>query len=409
LIQSSGISRLRQNGVYLITGGLGGIGLEMAEHLAKTLRPKLILIGRSAVPAREEWDTLLRCGDEKISPKIGKLQSLEALGAELLIMSADVGSPGDMERVVASARARFGSLNGVIHCAGVADYGGIIQRRTRQSIEEILSPKLDGTLIIDALLKNEKLDFFVLFSSLSSILYQAKFGQVGYAAGNEFLDAFAQQSSLKERFVVAVNWCDWREVGMSVEAVKRWAKSQGTVYDPTLHSDSLSLSEAMDVFDRIVACPFSRVAVSPRDLLSALKNDQPAFGPALRASLYRPKHARPDLATGYQAPTNQVEKMLIDIWQELLGLDKVGIHDDFFDLGGHSLLGTQVLSRVRERSQVSLPLRSLFEARTVSHMAAAIVEKQRNELAPGQLEGLLDELELLSAEEAQVLLTKHAK
>jgi hypothetical protein len=80
-------------------------------------------------------------------------------------------------------------------------------------------------------------------------------------------------------------------------------------------------------------------------------------------------HARPDLSTSYTPPTNDVERAMCDIWQQMLGIERVGIHDDFFELGGHSLLATQIVSRVRERCSIELSLRSFFESATIARLA----------------------------------------
>jgi NAD(P)-dependent dehydrogenase (short-subunit alcohol dehydrogenase family) len=196
---ANGKSRLRDKGVYLITGGLGGIGLTLAEHLAQTVRARLILVGRSAFPVREQWDKWLEVHDEQdpVSAKIRKLRSFESQGADVLVFSANVASRDEMQAVVKQARDRFGQIHGVIHCAGVADYAGVIERRSREMTEEIMAPKLQGTLVIDALFKDARLDFFVLFSSVAVILPRAAFGQVAYCAANVFLDAYAQHCGTK--------------------------------------------------------------------------------------------------------------------------------------------------------------------------------------------------------------------
>ncbi|HRY52970.1 MAG TPA: polyketide synthase dehydratase domain-containing protein, partial [Candidatus Portnoybacteria bacterium] len=119
------------------------------------------------------------------------------------------------------AEKRFGSINGVVHAAGVADYAGFIQRRTKKQTEEVMKAKVQGTVILDRLLKNSDLDFFVLCSSLSSI--QAPAGEVGYVAANLFLDYFAQS----QKHIISINWPAWGEIGMFAEAIKnREAKNQ---------------------------------------------------------------------------------------------------------------------------------------------------------------------------------------
>lgn len=216
---------LREGGVYLITGGLGGIGLVLAENLAKTLKAKLILIARSKFPECKERSQWLATHDEQdsISQKIRKLQELEEIGTEVLVVSADVTNIEQMQEAIDLARKEFGQINGVIHAAGIAG-GGVIQRKTKQEAERILAPKVKGTLILDTLLKDTDLDFFVLFSSLASVL--GGVGQVDYAAANAFLDAFSHyKNAADSTFTTCINWDAWQEVGMAAEAVKQFDRS----------------------------------------------------------------------------------------------------------------------------------------------------------------------------------------
>ncbi len=213
--------RLREKGVYLITGGLGGIGLVLAEHLAKSMRAKLILISRSAFPERDEWEQWLATHDEqdRVSRKIRKVQTIEKLGAEILIVRADVANLEQMQVAITQALAHFDQIHGVIHAAGVPG-GGAIQRKTREIADTVFVSKVRGTLVLDVLFKKIELDFFVLCSSLTSIL--GGFGQVDYCGANSFLDAFVHYKTEKDgTFTVCINWDAWQEVGMAAEATKQ--------------------------------------------------------------------------------------------------------------------------------------------------------------------------------------------
>ena len=215
------IPRLKEKGVYLITGGLGGIGLVLARHLAETVRAKLVLVGRSSFPARNEWDNWLTAhhNHDPISRKIVELLELEKSGAEVLVLSGDVTDYQQMERVVVQAEERFGRIRGVIHSAGIPG-GGVIQLKKPGTAENVLSPKVRGTLVLERLLKDHPLDFFLLCSSVNSIL--PLMGQVDYYSANAFLDAFAyHKTSADGIFTVSINWDTWQEVGMAVNAFSR--------------------------------------------------------------------------------------------------------------------------------------------------------------------------------------------
>ncbi|HEY0733430.1 MAG TPA: type I polyketide synthase, partial [Herpetosiphonaceae bacterium] len=208
--------RLRQNGVYLITGGMGGIGLVLAEYLAQSVQARLVLIGRSRFPERESWNQYLATHDESdgTSRKIRKLQELEALGADVLVLSADVASEDQMRQAIDQAYAEFGALHGLIHAAGIAG-GGVIQLKSKELAESVLTPKVNAMFAIEAALAERKLDFMMLCSSTIGVI--GGLGQVDYCGGNSFLDVFAPYYTAKTgTFTVSVNWDAWLEVGMAV-------------------------------------------------------------------------------------------------------------------------------------------------------------------------------------------------
>ncbi|MEH2381699.1 MAG: SDR family NAD(P)-dependent oxidoreductase [Nostoc sp.] len=383
--------RLRKGGVYLITGGLGGIGLVLAEYLAKTAQAKLILIGRSALPLKEEWQQWLasHAALDSVSLKIRKVQELEELGAEVLAIAADVSNQQQMQEAITRAKNQFGQINGVIHAAGVPG-GGVIQGKTLDGVEKILAPKVKGTLVLDSIFKDVPLDFFVLTSSITSII--GGFGQVDYTSANAFLDAFTHYKNSKcGTFTVCTNWDTWQEVGMAVNV---------TLPDvlQKLRNEILKLailpSEGVDAFSRILGSKLSQVVICPRDLhiREEWENAPKDFlEPQEFTISSKLTHPRPELSNPYVAPGNELEQTIANIWQQLLGIEQVGIHDNFFTLGGHSLLATQLIYRMQKTFQVKLPLSSFFEATTIAKLAELIEEM------------IIEKIEELPEEEVRLL------
>ncbi len=213
-------ARLRPKGTYLITGGLGDLGLEVAGELAREVGARLVLLGRTALPERStwaEWRGRLEPG-EPLERRLAAIEALEAAGAEVLTVAADVTDVEEMRAALAAARARFGPLHGVIHTAGVVQ-DGLLATKNQHDLERVLAPKVQGTLVLDQLLEGEpELDFLALFSSTSARIAPA--GQSDYVAANAFLDAFARSRAGRERpFVVSVAWGIWSEVGMAAKAL----------------------------------------------------------------------------------------------------------------------------------------------------------------------------------------------
>jgi acyl carrier protein len=267
----------------------------------------------------------------------------------------------------------------------------MIQLKTPERAASVLASKLKGVQVLDRLFNGSNLDFLVLCSSLSSVL--GGIGQVDYCAGNAFLDAFAISSAATSNtFTVSINWDSWQEVGMAVN--KNWRKE--------LLEQGISSAEGVAVFDRILSAGLSQVIASTRDLQARLHQAYAAIVPDATPdqSLYQ----RPQLDTDYVAPRDEIDQTIAAIWQDILGIEQVGIYDNFFDLGGHSLLVTQLISRLHAAFRVELPMQALFESRTIADSAAVVSNQLFGQTDRETLDRALAEIEQLSSEEVLALL-----
>ncbi len=169
----------RERGVWLITGGLGGLGLVLAGELARSVRARLVLTGRGGLPPREEWPGWLAAHGESdaTSRRIRGVQRLEELGAEVLVVAADVADEAAMGEAVRQARERFGPIQGAIHAAGLPG-GGVIQLKTAEAAARVLAPKLQGTRALAAALAGEPLDVLVLCSSTFGVSRRRRPGRL---------------------------------------------------------------------------------------------------------------------------------------------------------------------------------------------------------------------------------------
>jgi acyl transferase domain-containing protein/acyl carrier protein len=364
-------ARLREKGVYLITGGLGGIGLVLAEHLAETVQARVVLAGRSGVPRREDWERWLENHEpnDGVSAKIRKVQLLEKLGAEVMVLSVDVANEVQMKAGLSRVYERFGEIHGVIHSAGLAG-GGVMQFKMREEAERVLAPKVKGTWILGKLFAKKELDFFVLCSSLTS---RGGAGQMDYCAANAFLDAYAQHNETSTP-VISVNWDTWQEVGMAVNTA---VPAQMEEHRKMALKTGILPAEGKEVFNRILNSSHAQILTLTKGPFISLASSRASDSTidqetALPAAAIRVSHPRPELSDDYVAPGNETERKIAQIWEEVLGVSGPGIHDNFFELGGHSLLAMQLLTRVREALQTELPLRLVFEAPTIAALAAAL-------------------------------------
>ncbi|MDQ1292524.1 MAG: phthiocerol/phenolphthiocerol synthesis type-I polyketide synthase [Actinomycetota bacterium] len=194
-------SGLRDGGVYLITGGFGGVGLALAEHLARTVdSPVLALMGRSPLPSGEERD------------RLPALRGLEELGARVVVLTGDVTDAPFVTGAVDDLRERFGALHGVVHAAGRPGTG-MMATKSASDVDDVFAAKVTGTLVLEAACSECDLDFFLLCSSVTSLLGGP--GQSDYCAANAFLNAFAEDRSRAGAPVTAVAWGTWEGVGMA--------------------------------------------------------------------------------------------------------------------------------------------------------------------------------------------------
>ncbi|MGF7174138.1 SDR family NAD(P)-dependent oxidoreductase [Azospirillum doebereinerae] len=201
--------RLRPGGVYLITGGLGGIGHTLARHLAETTAARLVLVSRD-IP--NPGDT----GD-----KARRLDALRARGTEVLALAADAADPSQIARAVAQGRARFGRIDGAIHAAGLP--GAVtLDALTAEQARAVMAPKVAGACALIDALRDDPPDFLMLCSSLAAVAPTV--GQADYAAANAVLDALAQRPD-NPMPVISVNWNSWRTVGMAQDVWSRRAET----------------------------------------------------------------------------------------------------------------------------------------------------------------------------------------
>jgi phthiocerol/phenolphthiocerol synthesis type-I polyketide synthase E len=354
---------LRERGVYLVTGGLGATGLAVARYLARHARARLVLTVRVALPPREGWTAWVAEHGETDGTRraILAVRDLESLGAEVRLVPADLADAASVRAVVAGAVAEWGGLHGVVHAAGAAS-GGPLGMESPEKLASALAPAVAGTLALDAATAAIPLDFFVLFSSLHA-LYGGP-GALEHTAAGAFLDAFA-------------TWRSWR--------AGRPAVSVG--WSP----EGISPEEGGEAFGRVLEHGFGpRVAVCARDLESAA--EQVRRGSSTVPMAAPAQHPRPAGAGAYVEPRSELEQTLAGMYAGALGIGRIGADDDFFEMGGDSLLATQLLSALNERFRVDLPLRVLFEAPTPGRLAVAIVQRQAEQVDDDLLAQVLAEL-----------------
>ncbi len=342
---------LKQNGVYLIAGGFGGLGLIFARYLAENYRAKLVLIGRSATDAEREK----------------KVHALTSHGAEVLCLQADVSKLEDMEMVVRESKARFSQINGWIHAAGL-NRDAYILRKTREEMAEVLAAKVYGALNADLATRDENLDFFVFFSSVAGVL--GNVGQSDYAYANHFLDSFAERRNNLERAqqrtgrTLSIDWPLWAEGGMGIphDAVALLERRTGIAplpvrdgiqyWEDFLRSDEVQGIALYGMASRIAAYVSQSPQKSRRQRATAAQHcDSAALLPATEAYL----------------------KTLIGA-EITLAPDRIDSADRLESFGIDSVMINHINARL-EQDLGALPKTLLYERETVREVAKFLVEE----------------------------------
>ncbi|CAN7392939.1 SDR family NAD(P)-dependent oxidoreductase [Trinickia sp. LjRoot230] len=342
---------LRHGGVYLITGGAGGLGLLFAEHLARSCRANLVLTGRSVLSRDQE----------------AKLVALRSHAADVLYVQADIAYSDDARRVVDTCREHFGRIDGVLHGAGVL-CDSLLRNKTRADISAVCAPKIFGAHHLDVLTAEADLDFFALFSSLAAV--GGNIGQCDYAYANHYLDSFAvrreaqRAAGARRGRSVSFNWSLWADGGMKLDAPTE------RFFRDTLGIEPLSRDAGLAAFDAglLAAPPQLAVLNGTRALVErALGLTVPS---AVRAAA--PSGARaPD--TLLQAVADQLGRTVVDLLK--LEADDLSRDSILLDLGFDSLGLTSFANALNATYKLELNPALFFEYPSINAIADLLVRE----------------------------------
>ena len=388
------IKRLRRGGVYLITGGTGGIGLAIAKYLAEACQPRIVLTKKTPFPEKSRWRELSTAGNASASVlrTIEALLEIEKMGAEVEVLVAESADREQMRHALETTYEKFGTINGVIHAAGIVR-DGLILTKTKEVAASVLAPKVYGTMILFDLLKDASLDFLVLFSSIATVI--TPHGQSDYSAANSFLDAFAHFANAKRKFhTLTINWPGWKEVGILADlevmpGLEGWKEAA--------LAKAITTIRGLEAFKRALNSDLTQVIVSPEDLDHLVEQSQSPFDPSPYLSpiqnrtKVRPQQRNPQ--EGGDQPNNEVETAIAEMWGSVLGIEQIGIHEHFSRLGGHSLLAMQIVSKIRSAYQLTFTLREFLDAPTIAQLSSVVHAK------------VLAEIESLTDDQARRLIS----
>lgn len=364
---------LKKNGTYLITGGLGGIGLILAEFLAKHLNANLILVSRTNLPDVSQWQDYLAKTDvnDDIAQKIRSILALEYLGASVYHLCADVCSYSDVDQAKNYAENKFGKVNGVFHCAGVPG-GKLLCHNEYERIAKIMAPKLIGTLNLYKSFKDADLDVLMLFSSTMSI--KCRIGQADYAGANAFLDSFSHYSGMHS--VISVNWDVWHNVGMTEKSVQ---DSFVGIYP----------LEGVEVLKKLLNKRIdAQVIVSTSRSLLLESNAQ--------IENIEESHKETMMDMVSELSKENLEKHIVGIWQDILGHDEINLNENFFNLGGTSLKIIKMKEKIEEVISSNLKVTDYFNYSTINLLVQKLTEDQNLHVQPHEKKLINDKMDRIN-------------
>jgi myxalamid-type polyketide synthase MxaE and MxaD len=371
--------RWHTDGSYLITGGLGDLGLSVARWMVEQGARRLILLGRTKLPPRTLWSSVE--AGSRVAHQIAAIRELEALGACVHLAAVDVADERQLSAFLDEFRAEgWPPIRGAVHAAGVLQ-DGLLMQLDAAALHSVLRPKMTGGWLLHRLLEDAPLDFFVLFSSAGSLLGQP--GQGNYAAANAFLDALAHHRRAQGRPALSINWGAWSDLGFADTAGGRRLAARLAL----LGIKSIAPAQALEVLERLLRQSSTQVAAVPVDwrryrefypagtespLLSELAREEAGNSPQAghpgekrSAILAAEPEERPQLLQAYLS--ERVARVLG------LSASKVDVQQPLSNLGLDSLMAVELKNWISVDLGVNVPMVKFLSGPSVEQAAAELL------------------------------------
>jgi acyl transferase domain-containing protein/protein-L-isoaspartate O-methyltransferase/acyl carrier protein len=392
---ANGFPTLRVEGAYLITGGLGGLGLPVAQRLARDGAGCIVLLGRSGLPPRAEWPMLPATG--RIADQVKSLQAVEALGARVEVVAADVADRTAMRALFARFGADLPHLRGIVHAA--ADLSNWpVGNLPMDALRAQLRPKTGGGWLLHELSSNLKLDFFVLFSSTTALWGAQSLAH--YAAANQSLDALAHYRRARGLPALAINWGTWDQMRFASEAERRNVVNYGmNLMESGLALDALGALMASDTTQVVVASidwQRLRASYEARRARPLFTHVQPIVHAAPPVDSKQPAATRnrpllqerlaelPDNASAEER-SEVVANFVREMVDQVLGAGRGQVIDDrqgLFEMGMDSLMAIELKGKLEVAVAEPLPSTLTFNYPNVAALTGYLLEKLHSSAPP---------------------------
>lgn len=378
------VAQIREGGVYVITGGMGGIGLNIASYLALKAKVKIILINRTRYPEREKWDLNYEINSD-VADKLNKILHIEKNGSSVEICTADVAKYEEIKGALDGIRSKHGKINGIIHSAGigVGRQGRTLKEESLEDFVHVISPKMQGACLLEELTKEDVLDFFVVFSSPITLI--GAVGSGSYTAANAYIESFAEARNIGKKNTICISWAPW---GKTIEASKESFRGNKHMFEVLSTEDLIRSFEIVmdkDINSVIVgrlkytSDLFGLKGVLPFHLSEGIKNkiqtlrEDKKTDKTLVFSDMLPKVILKGRESDFYSEN---ENFIASVWGNTLGYNELRIDDNFYELGGDSINAMKIINRINTEKNMGLNVRDLLSNLTIEEMAACVENKQ---------------------------------
>lgn len=351
---------IRKDGIYLIAGGLGAIGLEVAGVLALQGAAHLIMLNRHEIPPRNKWNIILEKREDLLQcDLIEKIRLIEATGAKVHCFSVDISVQFQVDNVLKEIHSSFGQINGVIHSAGLGfgHVGHKIVEDQTEKFETEAAPKIEGTWILDHATRKDNLDFFVIFSS--PVTVTGGVGVGSYIIGNAFQSAYAAYRNKLGFHTIAVAWAPWNH---TIQKLGQNYRQEQQLFMP------LSNFHAMECLKKIVSLKADEIMVGQLNgtsKLFQLKELLPfSYSEQVRNRIQN--ISEPVEMLQHEAPNLEevklfgcmhdqylpLEKQIAQVWARVFNLITLSIDDNYYELGGDSIIAITLINRLNQELSI---------------------------------------------------------
>lgn len=374
------IFEVKETGVYLVAGGMGGIGLKTCEMLASKGCGNIVLVGRTKIPERKDWESII-CNNQESSlkNKLTTIKSIEALGAHVEYISADITESKNVKELIQTLKQKYGHINAIIQTATAGD-GKIINEMNDDLLKKLLSVKIKGTWLLDYYTKDENLDAFIMFSSAMTLM--GGYGGGTYTAANAYLDAFSISRKESNTKFLAIDWSTWNNTGLT-EGKK--VNTQKELFH------CLNQVEAINTLEIVLDRKIQNVIVGRVNSNSTILELGQYLPFVIEIDIHGMQNGKESVSTedniliskkvnlklsGREDQNyTENERMIGQILAEVLQMNQIDVYDNLYELGLDSVIAARVINRINSKMDIKVGIVDIFSHITIHEFAKFLDSK----------------------------------